>query len=173
MDGISSALGTTKVKRQQQEIENLKIENQNQQEKISTLARNINREREEKEKVRYELTAELDKIYEWLPDTKPLIHIGEYCKSVGFTDEMVKTLVSMQPVYFSGALYSKQHSQRFDTSHSEACLKRDTKYHNSFNLLIDKIDIFQWFKQKYNEFLKAIEIKIPERKEQQGKGFKM
>jgi hypothetical protein len=173
MDGISSALGTTKVKRQQQEIEKLKTENQNQQEKISALARNINRECEEKEKIRYELTAELDKIYEWLPDTKPLIRMGEYCKSIGFTDEMVKTLVSMQPVHFSGALYSKQHAQRFDTSHSEACLKRDTAYPDSFNLLIDKINIFQWFKQKYNEFLKRIGVKIPERKEHQGKGFKM
>lgn len=37
MDGISSALGTSKVKRQQQEIEELKVENQNLRQEVTGL----------------------------------------------------------------------------------------------------------------------------------------
>ena len=85
--------------------------------------------------------------------------MADHCKSVGFTDEMTKNLVNMKPVYFSGKLYSKEHSQRFETTKSEARLERDPKRTEQFNLLIDKIDITQWFKQKYQEFLRAIGIK--------------
>jgi hypothetical protein len=94
--------------------------------------------------------------------------MGEYCKSVGFTDDMVKTLVNMQPVRFSGSLYSNEFSQRFETTNSEARLEKDPKRPGMFNLLIDKIDIIQWFRQKKQEFLKAIGINVKEREQSRG-----
>jgi hypothetical protein len=127
----------------------------------------INRERQEHQKNTGELKSELNRIYEWLPDTKPLIRMGEYCKSVGFSDDMVKNLVNMQPVRFSGKLYSNEFSQRFETTNSEARLERDPKRPGMFNLLIDKINIIQWFRQKKQEFLKAIGINIKPKTEQQ------
>ena len=168
MDGISSALGTSKVKRQQQEIEELKSGNKNLRQEITGLNQTIHRERAGNEKTTRELKAELNRIYEWLPDTKPLIRMSEYCKSVGFPDDMVKNLVNMKPVYFSGKLYSNEFSQRFETVKSEARLERDSKYPTRFNLFIDKIDIIQWFRQKHKEFLKAIGINIKEKQQDRG-----
>ena len=175
MDGISSALGTSKVKRQQNEIDSLKAENNDLQQEITGLNQTINRERRESEKATGELKAKIDKIYMWFPDTPQLLKMGDYCKSVGFPDEMVKELVNMRPVRFSGKLYSNEFSQKFETTNSEAQLERDAKRPGMFNLLIDRINIIHWFKQKHREFLERIGIKIKPQTEQKinrGKGFK-
>lgn len=168
MDSISSALGTPKVKRQQQEIESLKVENQNQKQEIGSLTQTINRERRENQKTVGDLKTELNKIYHWLPDTPNLIKWGVYCKSIGFSDDQAKDLVNMKPVLFSGELYSNEHSQRFKADNLEVRLEKDTT-HGIFNLLIDKIGFVQWFRQKYREFQEKIGIKIPERQQQQGR----
>ena len=172
LGGISSALGTSKVKRQEQEIDGLKAENQTLQDKNKELTQTINRERHESEKTTGELQAKIDKINLWFPDTPQLLKVGDYCKSVGFTDEMVKELVNMRPVRFSGELRSNEHSQRFGTENSEARLERDAERPGLFNLLIDKIDIIHWFRQKYREFQKSIGIKVEPKNELRGKSMK-
>jgi|GEM_PF-506587 len=171
MDGIGSFVGSSKVKRQQQEIESLKKENQSQQQEIVILNQTMNRERKENEKKTGELKVELNKIYDWLPDTKSLVNWGEYCKKIGFTNSQARDLVNMRPVHFSGELYSKEHSQRFKAHNSELRLEKDAK-RGIFNLLINKIDIFDWFRQKHREFLEAIGIKPKQRAEVgRSKGF--
>lgn len=172
LDGLTSALGTPKVKRQEQEIETLKSANENQRQEIVKLNQTLNRERQESEKKTGELKEKIDKIYLWLPDTPQLLKMGDYCKSVGFPDDMVRELVNMKPVHFSGELYSREHSQRFGTESSEARLGRDAKRPDLFNLLVDKIDIIYWFRQKHKEFLERIGIKIPDKQERLAKGLK-
>jgi hypothetical protein len=94
--------------------------------------------------------------------------MGDYCREVGFTEDMVKKLVNMQSVRFSGKLYSHEFTQRFETTDSEARLERDPKRPGLFNLLINGTSIIQWFRQKKQEFLKAIGIKVPENKQNRG-----
>ncbi|MCC8036260.1 MAG: plasmid recombination protein [Rikenellaceae bacterium] len=171
MDGISSALGTSKVKRQQQEIDNLKSENQNQQQKITVLNQTINRERKEHEKVSGELKSELNKIHEWLPDTPNLIKWGEHCKSIGFSDKQAKDLVNKKTILFTGELYSNEHYQRFKADDVVVRLEKDPTQ-GFLKLLIDKTNIIQWFRQKYKEFQEKRGIKIPEKNRQQGQGMK-
>jgi chromosome segregation ATPase len=166
MDSVSSALGTSKVKRQQQEIEALRSENEGQKQEIARLNQTIARERQEHTKTTDGLNAELNKIYNWLPDTKPLIRMGDYCREIGFTAEMVKQLVNMQPVRFSGRLYSHEFTQRFETTDSEARLERNPKRPGMFNLLINGMDIIKWFRQKYADFRKAIGIPVKPKTEQ-------
>jgi hypothetical protein len=165
---VGSLLGSSKIERQQQEIDTLKADNDGQKQEIARLTQTIARERAEHQKTVGDLNAELNKIYEWLPDTKPLIHMGEYCRSVGFTEDMVKNLVNMQSVRFSGKLYSHEFSQRFETTNSEAHLERDHKRPRMFNLLINGTSMVQWFRQKHQEFLLKIGIKVPERKQTVG-----
>jgi hypothetical protein len=174
MYSVSSALGTSKVKRQQQEIEALRSENEGQKQEITRLSQTIAGERQEHTKTTDGLRAELDKIYDLLPDTKALVRMGEYCREIGFTADMVKQLVGMQPVRFSGRLYSHEFTQRFETTNSEARLERDPKRPGLFNLLIDGTSIIQWFRQKKQEFLKAIGINIKPKAEidqNRGKGI--
>ncbi len=166
MDGISSALGTSKVKRQQQEIDNLKSENQSQREEITVLNQTINRERQEHNKTAGELKSELNKIHEWLPDTPNLIKWSEHCKSIGFSDEQAKDLVNRKPVRFTGELYFYEHYQRFKAEDVEVTLGKDA-VHGAFRIFIDKVSIIRWFREKYKEFQESRGIKITPRQEQQ------
>lgn len=99
IDGLGSMIGTSKVKKQQYEIDGLKSENQNLKQEITGLNRTINRERQEHEKSTGELNGKINRINDWFPDTPQLIRMGEYCMSVGFTEQMAKDLVNMKPVY--------------------------------------------------------------------------
>lgn len=170
-DGIGSMIGTSKVKRQQQQIDDLAKENERLHSEIKRQNKTIDRERREHEQTAKRLQGEIDRIYGWFPDTPQLIKWGEYCRSLGFTDKMSRDLVNMRPVRFSGKLYSSEHSRHFETEHSEARLLRDEKGPGGFQLFIDRIPILQWFRQKAKEFLEHIGIKIKD--SEQGQGMRM
>jgi flagellar biosynthesis GTPase FlhF len=165
---VGSLLGSSKIERQQQEIEALRSENEARTQEVTRLTQTIARERSEHQKAIGDLKTQLDKIDEWLPDAKPLIKMGEYCRSVGFTEDMVKSLVNMQSVRFSGKLYSHEFSQRFETTNSEAHLERDDKRPGVFNLLINGTNIIQWFRQKYDDFRKAMGINVKNKQQNIG-----
>lgn len=174
VEGIGSIVGTSKVKRQQQEIKQLSEENDQLRSRIDGLNDTINRQQQEHEKNIGKLQNEIDKIYDWFPDTPKLIQWGEHCKKIGFTHDMARNLVNMKPIYFSGSLYSKEHSQRFETGNSEARLVRDENQPGLFHLLIDRIPILQWFRNKYDEIWKHIKIQIqtPEKTQKRKMGIR-
>lgn len=169
---IGSLVGTSKVKRQQQEIENLAGENEALRGEIEGLNKTIRQERREHEQAVEKLQGEIDKIYGWFPDTPQLIRWGEYCRSLGFSNGQVSDLVNMRPVRFSGKLYSSEHSRHFEIENAEAKLVRDEKGPGGFQLFIDRIPILRWFRQKAKEFLEQIGIKIKEREPCRGIGMK-
>jgi hypothetical protein len=169
MEGIGSLVGTSKVKRQQQEIENLKEENQELRQDITGLQQVINRERQEAQKA----NTELNKIHYWFPDTPQLIKWGEYCQKLGFSNSQAKDLINMKPIRFSGELYSNEHSQRFDADNVEVQLKKGSKS-GIFNLQINGISLIEWFRQKYKEFLETLGIKPKQKPEiNKNKNFKL
>ena len=170
LDGIGSMIGTSKVKRQQQQIDDLTQKNERLPSEIRRLNKTIDRERREHEQTAKRLQGEIDRIYGWFPDTPQLIRRGEYCREIGFTDKMACDLVNMLPVHFSGKLYSSEHSQHFENEHSEARLLRDEKGPGGFQLVIDLIPILQWFRQKAEEFLERLGIEIKDR--EQGRGMR-
>ena len=171
LDGIGSMIGTSKVKRQQQQIDDLAQKNERLHSEIKRLNKTIDRERREHEQTAKRLQGEIDRIYGWFPDTPQLVKWGEYCRSLGFTDKMARDLVNMRPVRFSGKLYSREHSQHFETEHSEVRLLRDEKGPGGFQLFIDLIPILQWFRQKAKEFLERLGREIKDR--EQGRGMRM
>lgn len=172
MDGIGSMIGSSKVKKQQQEIENLKSEKHELQQDIDRLTNTISRERSEHKKETLELKAEIIKIHDWIPETRTLIKWGEYCERIGFSKNQAKDIISMKPIQFSGELYSDEHSQRFKANDVEVRLERRTESQGGLRLLIDKIGLSQWFKQKYRKFQEAIGIK-PKQEMDKNKGIKM
>jgi hypothetical protein len=172
MDGISSALGTSKVKRQQQEIENLKHEKNELQQDIEGLTQTISRERSERQQETMQLKAEIYKIHDWLPNTTTLIKWGEYCEKIGFTNNQAKDLINMKPIHFSGELYSNEYSQRFKADNVEVRLEKGTKS-GIFNLRINGINLIEWFRQKYDELKEALGIKPKKKLEvNKNKGFR-
>ncbi|MDL2277399.1 plasmid recombination protein [Parabacteroides sp. OttesenSCG-928-G07] len=174
IDGISSFVGTSKVKRQQQEIESLKHEKYELQQDIDGLTQTISRERSGRQQETMQLKAEIHKIHDWLPDTPTLIKWGEYCQKMGFSNTQAKDLINMRPVRFSGELYSTEYSQRFAVNDAEMRLDRGTGKLNGFRLLLNGVSLTQWFRQKYDEFRETLGIK-PNQKQEVGKnkGFKI
>ena len=119
-----------------------------------------------------QLKAEIHKIHDWFPDTPTLIKWGEYCQKIGFTKNQVKDIIGMKPIQFSGELYSNEHSRRFKANDVEIRLERNVESHGAFRLLIDRIGLVQWFRQKYREFQQAIGINI-QQKQNNNTGVKM
>lgn len=178
VEGIGSLVGVSKVKRQEQQIGVLRQEVSAHEETIEILQTQIQtmqadhsqqmlEVQQQSQQTIGKLQGEIDKIYGWFPDTPQLIRWGEYCRSLGFSDGQARDLVNMRPVRFSGKLYSSEHSQHFEIENAEAKLMRDEKGPGRFELLINRIPIIQWFRQKAKEFLEQIGIKIKNRKQGQ------
>lgn len=118
IDGISSMIGTSKVKKQQQEIENLKSD-------YKTLNQRIKRIEEDKvviqkkhNSVVNKFKQELNKIHNVFPKIKKLLRIENICKHLGFSDELIKLILEMKPVGFKGKLYSAEYKHDFQTDYS-------------------------------------------------------
>lgn len=173
MDGISSALGTSKVKRQQQEIENLKEEKENLNQEVKELKQNIATIQKEHETAVDKLKQELKRIYDLFPKIKELLRIENLCKHLGFSDELTKMILSMKPVGFKGKLYSSEYKRDFETDYSEAEIKPHPNEKDRLHLIIDGVSDTNWFRQKYKEFQESIGIKIKPKEEIiKNKGFR-
>ena len=86
VEGIGAMIGTSRVKRQQQEIDRLNAENAALHEQIGTLNRANREEKARHEQAEQQLQAKFDRIEHWLPDTQTLISWGEYCRDMGISE---------------------------------------------------------------------------------------
>lgn len=173
IEGIGSVIGTSKVKKQQQEIESLKTENENLNQEVRNLKRNIQTIQKEHESVVDKLKQELNRIYEMIPNIRELLRIEKLCRVLGFGGDLLKSILQCKPVGFQGELYSSEHQRHFKTEHSVAEIKEDPKEENKLQLTIDGVSDTNWCKQKYREFQEAIGIKHIEQVEVgKSKGFR-
>ena len=110
-DGVSSLFGGSKVKRLEEENENLKRNIVNLQKQVQAEQREqtkmenrhsseINRvDRSYRQKIA-EYDNRLELIDTYFPIVKELMPIAEQCREVGFTEELTRRIVSLQPVEF-------------------------------------------------------------------------
>lgn len=160
MDGISSMIGTSKVKKQQQQIESLKSDNESLNQKIEQLEQDKITIQKEQNSVVDKLKQELKKIHDVFPKIKELLRIENLCKHLGFSDELVKLILEMKPIGFKGKLYSAEYKRDFQTDYSEAEIKPHPTEENRLQLTIDGVNDTNWFRQKYKEFQESIGIKV-------------
>lgn len=135
LDGIGSMIGTSKVKRQGQEIGVLRQEVAARDEtieilqtKIQTMQSEHSRElttmqaRHTTEKAnltnRHEkemslLKAIISKATTWFPYFREMIRMESVCRTVGFDDEQTAMLIKGKPLEYSGKLYSEEHNCKF------------------------------------------------------------
>ena len=144
-DGVSSLFGGNKVKRLEAENENLKRNIVNLQKQVQAEQREqtkmenrhsseINRvERSYRQKIA-EYDNRLELIDTYFPIVKELMPIAEQCREVGFTEELTRRIVSLQPVEFKGRLYSKEYKEKFRTEHSTATVERNPQEKGKFRL---------------------------------------
>ena len=182
-DGVSSLFGGSKVKRLEEENENLKRNIVNLQKQVQAEQREqtkmenhhsseINRvDRSYREK-NAEYDNRLELIDTYFPIVKELIPIAEQCREVGFTEELTRRIVSLQPVEFKGRLYSKEYKEKFRTEHSTATVERNPQEKGKFRLCIDGIPILGWFRKKFQEIKEKLGLNTPVENKQR-KGLKI
>ena len=182
-DGVSSLFGGSKVKRLEAENENLKRNIVNLQKQVQAEQREqtkmenrhsseINRvDRSYRQKIE-EYDNRLELIDTYFPIVKELIPIAEQCREVGFTEELTRRIVSLQPVEFKGRLYSKEYKEKFRTEHSTATVERNPQEKGKFRLCIDGIPILDWFRKKFQEIKEKLGLNTPVENKQR-KGLKI
>ena len=179
-DGVSSLFGGSKVKRLEEENENLKRNIVNLQKQVQAEQREqtkmenrhsseINRvDRSYRQKIA-EYDNRLELIDTYFPIVKELMPIAEQCREVGFTEELTRRIVSLQPVEFKGRLYSKEYKEKFRTEHSTATVERNPQEKGKFRLCIDGIPILDWFRKKFQEIQEKLGLNTPvENKQRKG-----
>ena len=182
-DGVSSLFGGSKVKRLEAENENLKRNIVNLQKQVQAEQREqtkmenrhsseINRvDRSYRQKIA-EYDNRLELIDTYFPIVKELMPIAEQCREVGFTEELTRRIVSLQPVEFKGRLYSKEYKEKFRTEHSTATVERTPQEKGKFRLCIDGIPILDWFRKKFQEIKEKLGLNTPVENKQR-KGLKI
>ena len=182
-DGASSIFGGSKVKKLEAENENLKRNIVNLQKQVQAEQREqtkmenrhsseINRvDRSYRQKIA-EYDNRLELIDTYFPIVKELMPIAEQCREVGFTEELTRRIVSLQPVEFKGRLYSKEYKEKFRTEHSTATVERNPQEKGKFRLCIDGIPILDWFRKKFQEIKEKLGLNTPVENKQR-KGLKI
>lgn len=182
-DGMSSLFGGSKVKRLEEENENLKRNIVNLQKQVQAEQREQtkmeNRHSSEINRVDWsyrqkiaEYDNRLELIDTYFPIVKELMPIAEQCREVGFTEELTRRIVSLQPVEFKGRLYSKEYKEKFRTEHSTATVERNPQEKGKFRLCIDGIPILDWFRKKFQEIKEKLRLNTPVENKQR-KGLKI
>lgn len=182
-DGVNSLFGGSKVKRLEEENENLKRNIVNLQKQVQAEQREqtkmenrhsseINRvDRSYRQKIA-EYDNRLELIDTYFPIVKELMPIAEQCREVGFTEELTRRIVSLHPVEFKGRLYSKEYKEKFRTEHSTATVERNPQEKGKFRLCIDGIPILDWFRKKFQEIKEKLGLNTPVENKQR-KGLKI
>lgn len=179
-DGVSSLLGGSKVKRLEAENENLKRDTANLQRQVQAEQREqknmehrhnseiIRIDQSYQQKIK-EYDNRLKQIDTYFPIVTELLPIAEQCREVGFTEELTRQIVSLQPVGFKGRLYSKEHKEKFRTEHSTASVERNPQEKGKFQLCIDGIPILEWFRMKFQELKEKLSVSNTSKEENKPK----
>lgn len=189
LDGIGSMIGTSKVKRQEQEIGALRQEVaardeaiETLQTKISTMQNDHSRElmsmqarhltevvniKKQYEKDLSFLQSVVRKALAWFPRFREMLRMDELCHRVGFSDEQTETLIKGIPLKYSGTLYSETHRRRFKAENVIARIAPDEANSRKFAFRIDGIPIVRWFREQAERLQHYVQ---PERN---GRGLKM
>lgn len=174
VEGFGSFFGTSKVKNLQEDVVNLKTDNQHLKKDIKKLNENIGDlqdEQEEHKGLIDTLNSKLEHIYDLFPNVKELIIFEKFCRAVGFGTDMIRQLFNKEKVSFKGEIYSHEYKRNFKTNHSIAKIEPNPKQPSKFQLNIDGLGICDWFRQKQREFLLSIGISSKVRA--QNKGIKL
>ena len=170
LNGIGSMIGTSKVKRQEQEIGVLRqevvardetieilqkkiqtIQNDHSQELTTMQARhtieaaNLTKRHEKEVSL---LKTVLSKAVKWFPYFREMIRMESVCRTAGFDDKQTVTLIKGKPLEYSGELYSEEHDCKFTVERVTAQITSDPTDKRKLQLNIDKIPFREWCREK-------------------------
>jgi hypothetical protein len=102
----------------------------------------------------YQALEELNFIYELYPAVKKVLPIAEQCRKIGIAIDAIRKLLKGETFSFTGKLFSTEHNRHFEVS--EAMIKIEST--NKLCLIINGMNVLEWFRQKQKEFLNRIGV---------------
>ena len=173
LDGIGAMIGTSKVKRQEQEIGVLRQEVATRDESIESLQKKIqtmqtdhsqtlattqarhtaettNLTKQHKKEMSL-LKTIISKATMWFPYFREMIRMESVCRTVGFDDEQTATLIKGKPLEYSGELYSEEHNCKFTVEQVTAQITPAPTNKRKLQLNIDKVPFKEWCREKFEK----------------------
>ena len=91
-----------------------------------------------------ELNEIIGKAFKWFPIMREMLQMEKFCKSTGFTQEMIDVLLAKRkPIVCSGKLYSTQHRQSFKIKDVICKIEDDLTEEHKLMLTINRQPIVQ------------------------------
>ena len=176
IDGIGAMIGTSKVKRQEQEIDTLRREVAVRDEDIDRLQTGIRTMQTDHEREKADLKqetnnvqTELAHVHELFPQVRGLMRWENYCRSTGLNREWTKALFTLRPYRFTGELYSVRYGLSFKANDIILQFKPDKDTPGRFQFTINGKEDDEWFRQQRKEFYQRIGIDIERTEYGQGR----
>lgn len=178
IDGIGAMIGTSKVKRQEQQIAGLRQEVAARDESIELLQQTIQTERADYGREKAVLKQEtntirnaLAHVHELFPHIEGLMRWENYCRSTGLNKAWTKALFSLKPYRFTGELHSVRYNQAFTANDVILQFKPDKDGPGGFQFTINGKEDDEWFRQQRKEFYEQIGIDIEQTGRKRGHGI--
>ena len=119
-----------------------------------------------------ELNEIIGKAFKWFPIMREMLQMEKFCKSAGFTQEMIDVLLAKRkPIVCSGKLYSTQHRQSFQIKDAVCKIEDDLTEEHKLVLTINRQPIVQWFKEQWEKLEQNLRNSV--QREQKSRGFRM
>lgn len=192
IDGIGAMIGTSKVKRQEQEIDRLQHEVATRDEtieilqtKITTMQSDLKREittiqaqhvtetvnmKQQHEKELSVLQTIVRKALAWFPRFREMLRMDDLCRKVGFNNEQTEMLIGGKTLEYNGELYSDDHRRMFPAERVVVQVAPDSTDNRKLQLKIDRIPIADWFKRQFDKLQHFVRY---EQQQRRSKGFKL
>ena len=119
-----------------------------------------------------ELNEIIGKAFKWFPIIREMLQMEKFCKSAGFTQEMIDVLLAKRkPIVCSGKLYSTQHRQSFQIKDAVCKIEDDLTEEHKLVLTINRQPIVQWFMEQWEKLQQNLRNSV--QREQKSRGFRM
>lgn len=178
IDGIGAMIGTSKVKRQEQQIDALRREIAARDESIDRLQQKMHTIQTDHEREKVDLKqettnvrADLNHVHDMFPHIEGLMRWENYCRSTGLNKEWTKALFSLKPYRFTGELHSVRYDQTFKANNVVLQFKPDKDSPSGFQFTINGKEDDEWFRQRRKEFYQKIGIDIEQTGRKRGQGI--
>lgn len=142
IDGVGSLIGTSKVKRLEQQVSSLQEDNADKDQRITNLQGEIaevhrayQAEMENRDKEFQKKLSSKDSIIKramaWFPEFENTLKLEKQCVEIGFSIKEAAVLITGRAIEFTGRLFSKEHRRYFSVDKALAKIGRDSTDNNS------------------------------------------
>ncbi|MCD7938460.1 MAG: plasmid recombination protein [Tannerellaceae bacterium] len=156
---VGNLFGSNKQELLKEENRNLSYKIEDLKKEIQTLHNTLLQERKEYKETLSGLINFVDKINKRFPQAKDFLEVEELCKNIGLDESTIIKLLKGNPVpSYSGKLYSDSHRKYFPVESSTLEIIQNPRT-DKIHLVVDQIDIGDWFKKKSEEYRQKEPIK--------------